>query len=68
MQHVLLAYAPPEDTDRQSADPGGLAAVLDRPDVTGWARLPESARDSWSSSFRRLTREAVRSVFLKDQG
>jgi hypothetical protein len=40
MQFALLAYAPPEDTDRAARPiPGGLAALLDRPDVTGWARL-----------------------------
>ena len=40
MQYALLAYAPPEDTDR-AARPirGTLAALLDRPSVTGWARL-----------------------------
>jgi hypothetical protein len=40
MQYALLAYAPAEDPDRATrpiADP--LAALLDRPDVTGWARL-----------------------------
>ncbi len=40
MQYALLAYAPPEDTDRAIRPiPGNLAALLDRPDVTGWARL-----------------------------
>ena len=40
MQYALLAYAPPEDTDRAARPvPGPLAALLDRPDVTGWARL-----------------------------
>jgi hypothetical protein len=40
MQYALLAYAPPEDTDRATRPiPGTLAALLDRPDVTGWARL-----------------------------
>ena len=40
MQYALLAYAPPEDTDRATRPiPGSLAALLDRPDVTGWARL-----------------------------
>jgi hypothetical protein len=40
MQYALLAYVPPEDTDR-AARPiaGGIAALLDRPNVTGWARL-----------------------------
>jgi hypothetical protein len=40
MQYALLAYAPAEDTDRATRPiPGTLAALLDRPDVTGWARL-----------------------------
>ena len=40
MQYALLAYAPPEDTDRATRPiPASLAALLDRPDVTGWARL-----------------------------
>jgi hypothetical protein len=40
MQYALLAYAPPEDTDRATRPiPGDLAALLGRPDVTGWARL-----------------------------
>jgi hypothetical protein len=40
MQYALLAYAPPEDTDRATRPiPGAIAALLDRPDVTGWARL-----------------------------
>ena len=40
MQYALLAYAPPEDTDRAARPiPGPLAALLDRPHVTGWARL-----------------------------
>ncbi|MGE5292787.1 MAG: YciI family protein [Micromonosporaceae bacterium] len=40
MQYALLAYAPAEDTDRAARPvPGTLAARLDRPDVTGWARL-----------------------------
>jgi hypothetical protein len=40
MQYALLAYAPAEDPDRAtSAIRGTLAALLDRPNVTGWARL-----------------------------
>jgi hypothetical protein len=40
MQYALLAYAPPQDTDRPSrAIPDPLAARLGQPDVTGWARL-----------------------------
>jgi hypothetical protein len=44
MQYALLAYAPPEDTDRAKRPiPGTLAALLDRPNVTGWARLHADA-------------------------
>src|SRR3954447_26546047 len=40
MQYALLAYTPAEDTDRATRPiPGTLAALLDRPHVTGWARL-----------------------------
>ena len=40
MQYALLAYVPPEDTDRAARPiPGALAALLGRPDITGWARL-----------------------------
>jgi len=40
MQYALLTYAPSEDTDRAARPiPGAVAALLDRPDVTGWARL-----------------------------
>jgi hypothetical protein len=40
MQYALLAYAPAEDTDRATRPiPGTLAALLDQPNVTGWARL-----------------------------
>jgi len=40
MQYALLVYSPPEDTDRAARPiPRALAARLDRPDVTGWARL-----------------------------
>jgi len=40
MQYALLAYAPAEDPDRAtSAIRGTLAALLDRPNITGWARL-----------------------------
>jgi hypothetical protein len=40
MQYALLAYDPVEDTDRATRPiPGTLAALLDRPHVTGWARL-----------------------------
>jgi hypothetical protein len=44
MQYALLAYTPGEDTDRATRPvPGALAARLDRPDVTGWARLHADA-------------------------
>jgi hypothetical protein len=40
MQYALLAYAPPEDTDRAARPiPGALGSLLDQPNVTGWARL-----------------------------
>ena len=40
MQYALLTYVPPGDTDRATRPiPGTLAALLDRPEVTGWARL-----------------------------
>jgi len=40
MQYALLAYASAEDTDRATRPiPDSLAALLDRPNVNGWARL-----------------------------
>ena len=40
MQYALLAYAPPEDTDRATRPiPGTLAALLEGPNVAGWVRL-----------------------------
>jgi hypothetical protein len=40
MQYALLAYNPPEDTDRAARPIAGpLAALLDQTAVTGWARL-----------------------------
>ncbi|MEV4622729.1 YciI family protein [Asanoa sp. NPDC049573] len=40
MQYALLAYSPPEETERADRPiPVALAAQLDRPDVAGWARL-----------------------------
>jgi hypothetical protein len=40
MQYALLAYAPAEDPDRATSPiRESLAALLDRPTVTGWARL-----------------------------
>jgi hypothetical protein len=57
MQYALLAYAPPEDTDRAAHPiPGPLAALLDRPEVAGWARLhaDESATTLRSDDGRML--------------
>ena len=40
MQYALLVYAAADDTDRATRPiPGPLAALLDRPDITSWARL-----------------------------
>jgi hypothetical protein len=40
MQYALLAYGAEEDADRAARPiPGPLAALLDRPGITGWARL-----------------------------
>jgi hypothetical protein len=40
MRYALLTYTSAEDTDRASRPiPGPLAALLDRPEITGWARL-----------------------------
>ena len=40
MRYALLVYTPPEDTDRATRPiPDALALLLDRPSVTGWARL-----------------------------
>ena len=40
MQYALLAYSPPEETDRATRPiPNGLVALLAQPAVTGWARL-----------------------------
>ena len=40
MQYALLIYGSAPDADRATRPiPGTLAALLDRPDVTGWARL-----------------------------
>lgn len=44
MQYALLAYAPADDTDRATrpiAD--SLAALLERQDITSWARLHAAA-------------------------
>jgi hypothetical protein len=40
MQYALLAYSSSEDTDRATRPiPDALAAQLDQPNITGWARL-----------------------------
>jgi hypothetical protein len=40
MQYALLIYDPSGDKERGSRPiPGALAALLDQPNVTGWARL-----------------------------
>jgi hypothetical protein len=40
MQYALLVYTPPEETDRATRPiTATLAALLDRPNVIGWARL-----------------------------
>jgi hypothetical protein len=40
MQYALLTYAAAEDTDRATRPiPGTLLALLDQPEVSGWARL-----------------------------
>ena len=40
MRYALLTYAPPEDMDRAKRPiSGSLAALLERPTITGWARL-----------------------------
>ncbi len=57
MQYALLAYAPPEDTDRATRPvPGTLSAQLDQPSVTGWVRLhaDESATTLRSDEGRML--------------
>ena len=57
MQYALLAYDPPEDTDRAARPiPGPLAALLDQTAVSGWARLHagESATTLRSQEGRTL--------------
>jgi hypothetical protein len=40
MQYALLTYSPAQDTDRVTRPiPDAIAALLDRPGITGWARL-----------------------------
>jgi hypothetical protein len=57
MQYALLTYARAEATDRATRPiPGTLAALLDQPNVTGWARLhaEESATTLRSDEGRML--------------
>ena len=57
MQYALLAYVPPEDTDRAARPiPAPLSALLDHTAVTGWARLhaDESATTIRSHEGRTL--------------
>jgi hypothetical protein len=57
MQYALLAYVPPEDTDRAARPiPAPLSALLDHKAVTGWARLhaDESATTLRSHEGRTL--------------
>jgi len=79
MQYVLLTYAPPEDADRAARPiPGALAARLDRPDITGWARLhaEESATTLRNSDGRTLltdgpfidSKEYLAGLFLIEAG
>jgi hypothetical protein len=79
MQYALLVYAPPEDTDQAAHPiPGGLAALLDRPEVTGWARLhaDESATTVRHGDGRMLltdgpfidSKEYLTGVFLIEAG
>ena len=40
MQYALLTYIPTKDTDPATHPiPGALAALLDQPNITSWARL-----------------------------
>jgi hypothetical protein len=79
MQYALLVYAPPEDTDRAARPiPGTLAALLDRTDITGWARLhaEESATTLRNDDGRMLltdgpfidSREYLSGLFLIEAG
>jgi hypothetical protein len=79
MQYALLAYAPAEDADRASSPiPAALAARLDGPDITGWARLhaEESATTLRSGDGRMLltdgpfidSKEYLAGLFLIEAG
>jgi hypothetical protein len=40
MQYALLTYSAPDGTDRAARPiPEAIAALLDQPSITGWARL-----------------------------
>ena len=79
MQYALLTYVPPGDTDRVTRPiPGTLAALLDRPEVTGWARLhaEESATTLRNDDGRMLltdgpfidSKEYLAGLFLIEAG
>lgn len=79
MQYVLLVYTPPEDTDRAARPiPDTLAALFDRPDITGWARLhaEESATTLRNDDGRMLltdgpfidSKEYLAGLFLIEAG
>jgi hypothetical protein len=79
MQYTLFVYAPPEDTDRAGRPtPDALAALLDRPHVTGWARLhaAESATTLRNDDGRMLltdgpfidSKEYIAGLFLIEAG
>jgi hypothetical protein len=79
MQYALLVYTPPEDTDRAARPiPDTLAALLDRPDITGWARLhaEESATTLRNDDGRMLltdgpfidSKEYLSGLFLIEAG
>ena len=64
MQYALLTYAPAEDTDRATRPiPGTLAALLDRPNVTGWARLHA---DESATTLRNDVRDDEERMLLTD--
>src|SRR5215469_16199345 len=57
MQYALLIYAPADDADRATRPiPDAIAALSDRPDIAGWARLhaDESATTLRSDGGRML--------------
>jgi hypothetical protein len=79
MQYALLTYAPPEGTERATRPiPGSLAALLGRPNITGWARLhaDESATTLRNDDGRMLltdgpfidSKEYLAGLFLIEAG